>query len=233
MRVRVPPPRPISPPGGRASIPLGDSVGRFREPLRLGARVCPARRAGIAVPETRLMALNQVDGVRRPVPYVHGAAIRLRGNRSPPLRIGHDLGGQTRPRPAERSRDRGGDRAPRRARANRPGSGRALDLNPMPDSAEHELTIGLDTHAPHLELAVAQRARPSAGLTTGPGRGAPRLPRERSRNGPAPVARVGVTQATRVRRRGRPAQRAASAAGRRASDAQRVPHWYVSFTMRR
>ena len=34
----------------------------------------------------------------------------------------------------------------------------AFDLNPMPDSAEHELAIGLDTHAPDLELAVAQTA---------------------------------------------------------------------------
>ncbi len=34
----------------------------------------------------------------------------------------------------------------------------AFDLNPMPDKPEHELAVGLDSHAPDVELAVAETA---------------------------------------------------------------------------
>lgn len=34
----------------------------------------------------------------------------------------------------------------------------AFDLNPMPDMPEHELAVGLDSHAPDVELAVAETA---------------------------------------------------------------------------
>lgn len=45
----------------------------------------------------------------------------------------------------------------------------AFDLNPMPDKPEHELAVGLDSHAPNVELAVAETA-PFCRLSVGDAR---------------------------------------------------------------
>lgn len=35
----------------------------------------------------------------------------------------------------------------------------AFDLNPTPDLVEHELAVGIDSHAPSIELALTQTAQ--------------------------------------------------------------------------